>query len=214
MYCRFCFRKTLLNAESDAFFEGGLTESLDYLRQHTEIEEVILSGGDPLMVSDENLKWTLRQLAALPSIERVRIHSRVPVTFPERITPELVDALDTQKPIVLVTHFNHPKELTNSCRSAIAHIKARGLTVLNQSVLLKRVNDKVETLKQLMVGLFEMGVLPYYLHHPDQAAGTAHFQLSQTEGLTIYEELKKCLPGYLVPRYVVDTGDALYKIDV
>ncbi len=214
MYCRFCFRKTLLNESADTFFEGGLAPALDYLRHHGEIEEVILSGGDPLMVSDANLAWTLKQLAAIPHLQRIRIHSRVPVTFPERVTAELMKAFAVEKPVVLVTHFNHPKELTAEALGACDALTNAGVRLLNQSVLLKNVNDDASTLKTLCEKLFAHGIQPYYLHHPDQAAGTAHFQLTHEEGKQIYETFRKSTSGYLVPRYVVDEGDAHYKSDV
>ncbi len=213
MYCRFCFRKTLLNEESDEFFCGNLLTAFEYLRSHPEIEEVILSGGDPLMVSDANLTWTLRQLEANPTLKRVRLHTRVPVTFPQRVTAELVSALAIKKPVIVVTHFNHAKEITVQSTAAIAQLKDVGIRLLNQSVLLHRVNDSVAALKELCERLFEIGVQPYYLHHPDAAAGTSHFQISRVAGKAIYHGLRTSLSGYLVPRYVVDQGDAEYKND-
>ncbi len=214
MYCRFCFRKTLLNEDSDEFFAGNLLPAFEYFRSHPEVEEVILSGGDPLMVSDANLTWTLKALSGIASVKRIRIHSRVPVTFPERVTEELTQALIQKKPVVLITHFNHPKEITPQATQACRTLARAGVRLLNQSVLLKKVNASPSILKSLSEGLFEIGVLPYYLHHPDQAAGTAHFQMAPEEGKRIHEQLRGELSGYLVPRYVVDEGDSNFKRDL
>jgi len=215
MYCRYCFRKTLLNELSDDFFRGALDDALAYLTRTPEIEEVILSGGDPLLVSDANLGAALSRLAAISHIKRLRVHTRVPVTFPIRVTEALASVLSgTRLPVVVVTHFNHPRELTAQSATAAVTLRARGIHLLNQSVLLEGVNDNVETLSQLSEGLFTLGILPYYLHHPDRAEGTHHFDLSMERGSAIYEALRARLPGYLVPKYVVDIVGVPYKLNV
>ncbi len=212
MVCRYCFRKTLLNEQSHSFLAGRLNEGLDYIGKHPEIREVIFSGGDPLMVSDEALEQTLRELGKLVHVRRLRFHTRVPVTFPMRITEELCHVLSRSPlPTVVVNHFNHPREITSQSIRALNRLKASGVTLLNQSVLLKGVNNDSATLHTLSERLFEVGVLPYYLHHPDCASGTSHFWVSFEQGEKIYERLREGLPGYLVPRYVVDQVGTPYK---
>ncbi len=215
LYCRYCFRKSLLNELQSELFGGELAESLRYIAEHPEIEEVILSGGDPLLVSDPALGRVVESIASISHLKRLRIHTRVPVTFPLRITNELTAAISCSRlPLVVVTHFNHAKEITPEAAGACARLKAISACMLNQSVLLRRVNDNVEALVKLSEGLFEMGVLPYYLHHPDRAAGTAAFDLSRERGLQLHGELRTRLSGYLVPRYVVDEVGLPYKSNV
>jgi len=212
MYCRYCFRKTLLNEKSSDFLDGEWKQAVEYIEKHKAIEEVIFSGGDPLMVSDAQLAMALGQLRAIPHLRRVRFHSRVPVTFPMRVTEELAEVLaSSDMPTVLVTHFNHPKELTEQSEEACLKLQEKGIMVLNQSVLLRGVNDNAEVLIELSQRLFEWEILPYYLHHPDHAAGTESFEVSQEEGALIEEQMRRRLPGYLVPRYVVDLADGNYK---
>ncbi len=214
MYCRYCFRKSLLNELKEDLFKGELDKAFQYLESQTEIEEVILSGGDPLLVSDASLSQTLKRLCEIPHLKRIRIHTRVPVTCPMRITPSLIQVLSEQsKPLVMVAHFNHPKELTLEARQALYSL-SEVATLLNQSVLLKGVNDSAATLNLLSEKLFETRVLPYYLHHPDKASGTKHFQISKAEGLAIYEEFKKSTSGYLVPKYVEDDPKSPFKTPV
>ncbi len=215
MYCRYCFRKSLLNELSDELFEGGFEEALTYFSTHPEIEEVIFSGGDPFLVSDLTLARLLSRLAEMPHVQRVRFHTRVPVTFPARITRALIAALtSTRFTPIIVSHFNHPKELTDEARAGVSALRVDGLAMLNQSVLLRGVNDSASVLAKLYRELFSWGVSPYYLHHPDQAAGTRHFSVAPEEGLLIHQALRELSPGYLVPRYVIDTGDQLGKRDV
>lgn len=215
MYCRYCFRKSLLNEGVDELFSGDCTDALAYFASHPEIEEVILSGGDPLLAGDGPLARLVEALAALPSVKRLRIHSRVPVTFPSRITADLSRALTSSRlPLVVVAHFNHPREVTTQALAACSMLKEAGAHLLNQSVLLNGVNVDAGVLAELSERLFEGGILPYYLHHPDRAAGTGHFDVSRREGLRIHHELRSRLSGYLVPRYVVDEVGFPYKKDV
>lgn len=212
MYCRFCFRKTLLNDLAPELFSGDVAKSFEYISSHHEIEEVIFSGGDPFLLKDSALRISLERLSSFAHIKRVRFHTRVPVTFPSRVTESLASVFtDSKLPIVVVTHFNHPKEITQQSQKAIALLKRSCAAVLNQSVLLRNVNDDVEVLKPLMEQLFEIGVMPYYLHHPDRAAGTSHFDLPIERGREIYHRLRSSLPGYLTPRYVLDEVGAPYK---
>jgi len=211
MYCRFCFRKTLLNELKEELFSGALIQAFKYLRDNTAIEEVIFSGGDPLMVGDEILKQVLEELHQISHLKRIRIHSRIPVTLPSRVTPKLLESLTSSRfKVVVVTHFNHPKEITAQAKEAIKLLKA-GTFLLNQSVLLKGVNDSAQVLVQLSESLFEEGVLPYYLHQLDPSQGTHQFLVPVEEGKKLFGELKKRLPGYLVPRYVRDVVGIPYK---
>jgi len=215
MYCRFCFRKSLLNEWAGELFEGSLEAAFAYIMNHAEVEEVIFSGGDPFMVTDSTLRRVILRLEDFAHITRIRFHTRVPVTFPVRVTNSLADLLSENRfNTVVVTHFNHPKELTPQAAEACHRLKQNEIVLLNQSVLLRGVNDRAETLTLLSKGLFEMGVLPYYLHHPDKAAGTQHFDVELEFGKGICRELQEKLPGYLVPRYVVDDGKHPYKVDL
>lgn len=212
MYCRYCFRKELLNADAHKLFEGQLGAAFEYLRQHNEVEEVILSGGDPLMVPDRTLADVLQVLGTVAHIRRVRIHSRAPVTLPARVDEGLIRVLgDSPRPVVFVTHFNHPREMTPQARRACQDLKGVCALVLNQSVLLRHVNDSVAVLQELSLKLFEAGVLPYYLHQLDRTTGTGHFETPEVEGQKLFEDLRAALPGYLVPRYVRDGGDRRSK---
>lgn len=215
MYCRFCFRKSLLNEDRQDFFSGGIDESMVYLRQHTEVEEVIFSGGDPFLANPVQLNFVLDQLASMPQVQRIRFHTRVPTTFPMRVSGEFAKGLIRDgKLTIVVNHFNHPRELTQEARDALATLQAQKITLLNQSVLLAGINDSAELLAELSRGLFATGTIPYYLHHPDRSQGTAHFDLPMDRGMAIYNELRTELPGYLVPRYVKDTVDLPFKEDV
>ncbi len=215
LYCRYCFRKSLLNELQPELFGGGFEEPLAYLASHPDIEEVILSGGDPLLAPDATLERVAHELAKLPHLKRLRIHTRVPVTFPQRITDGLIRAVSAGRlPLVFVTHFNHGKEVTPEAVEACRRIKTVSAALLNQSVLLKGVNDDAQVLADLSEKLFDTGILPYYLHHPDRAAGTGHFDLSRERGIEIHEALRTRISGYLVPRYVVDEAGFPYKQDM
>lgn len=215
LVCRYCFRKSLLGEKRAEFFEGQLAPGLDYIRATPQIEEVIFSGGDPFLAAEMTLAQALKGLSEIPHVRRVRFHSRVPATLPMRITPDFADRLlASRRPTVVVTHFNHPKEVTVEARTALGALAGAGLRLLNQSVLLKGVNDDALVLKRLSEALFEAGALPYYLHHPDRARGTAHFDLPPSRGLEIYRELRSSTSGYLVPRYVVDNPALPFKRDV
>lgn len=215
MYCRYCFRKSLLNELAADLFGGELRAALEYLGAHPEIREVILSGGDPLLARDAVLDEAIAALSAMPHLKRLRIHTRVPVTFPVRLTAPLARALTRHRlPVVIVTHFNHPREVTPESRAACGRLREAGTTLLNQSVLLRGVNDDADTLAALSEALFTAGILPYYLHHPDRAAGTGHFDVSRERGLALHRALRTRLSGYLVPRYVVDLPGRPYKANV
>jgi EF-P beta-lysylation protein EpmB len=214
MYCRFCFRKTLLNDLKTALFDGSVAEGVGYIRAHPEVNEVIFSGGDPFLMNAPALAELLDEISTIAHVKRLRFHTRVPVTLPRRIDREFTEALRrAERPLVVVCHFNHPKEITEQSAEAAQRLKAIPVTLLNQTVLLKDVNDQAETLIALSEQLFDIGVLPYYLHHPDRAEGTAYFDVALNRGLDLHRQLKANLPGYLVPRYVVDVVGAPYKTD-
>jgi EF-P beta-lysylation protein EpmB len=202
VHCRYCFRRHYPYTESSASPRrwNGI---LDYLKAHPEVEEVILSGGDPLMVSDERLAGWLQQLAALPWLKRLRLHTRLPVVLPQRVTPLLVENLvETRLQTPIVIHANHPNELSPAVGSALARLKQTGTPLLNQSVLLKGVNDDADTLIRLSERLFECGVMPYYLHLLDRVAGAAHFEVDESRARSLHQALLARLPGYLVPKLV------------
>jgi lysine 2,3-aminomutase len=214
VHCRFCFRKTQLNKMEEYLYQGPLNKALEYLQKKPQISELILTGGDPLSISDESLSQLLDQIATIESIRTVRIHSRMPVTLPTRLTPDLVDALAHPRrfKISLVSHFNHPLELTTQACASLNRLAQRGVRLYNQSVLLAGVNNSVECLRDLFQGLYEAGVTPFYLHHPDWTAGTFHFRLSIEEGQNLVRKLYGQVSGPAIPQYVLDIPQGYGKI--
>ncbi len=199
--CRYCFRRHFPYAEHR---QARDFPSLDAVRNDSSITEVILSGGEPLMLTDAHLGRLLAGIAAIDHVRRVRIHTRMPVVIPQRVTPRLVDVFASVRPrVVIVTHFNHPNEVDDACVCAMQAMDR--LTLLNQSVLLRGVNDDGVALVELSERLFAAGVLPYYLHMPDAVAGTAHFDVPVERALALHRHLTERLPGYLVPRLVRET---------
>ena len=207
--CRYCFRRHFPYAEEMAA-SGHWREALDYLRRDTSINELILSGGDPLSLTTKKLAELTDQLPNLPHVTRVRIHSRLPIVLPERIDDEFIDWL-AQLPLqkVVVIHANHANEFDASVDDACARLRAAGATLLNQSVLLRGVNDSAAAIAGLSERMFAAGVLPYYLHQLDKVKGTAHFEVPDARALAIMEEVRGRLSGYLVPRLVREiSGEA------
>jgi lysine 2,3-aminomutase len=213
MYCRYCFRKVSLNS-APVRLQGALPAALGYIADNPNISEVILSGGDPLMLSDRRLKSLIAELSTMEHVKRIRIHSRTPVTFPHRMTPDLVEALTSSKEVVIVTHFNHPKELTETVRRGLDLCSDQGLRLANQSVLLKGVNDDPNLLYGLCSTLGSWGVRPYYLHHLDAAPGTQHFRIPLSRGLEIYRAFSSRLAGLDRPRYMLEIPGGGGKVDV
>lgn len=212
IHCRYCFRRHFNyhdNSPSRAQWEQALT----YVQQHKEIDEVILSGGDPLSVSDKQVGWLLDQIESIDHVARIRIHSRLPVVLPDRITrSELIPRLKScPKQTVMVVHCNHSQELGRDVCEALQSISQAGITLLNQTVLLKGVNDNTDCLSELSKQLFKNGALPYYLHLLDKVSGTAHFEVAEQSATAIYTELQARLPGYLVPRLVREEPGARNK---
>lgn len=203
IHCRYCFRRHYPYGEDNMLrhWESLLAQ----LSEQTDIDEVILSGGDPLTLSDHRLAPLIEQIAELPHIQRLRLHSRVPLVLPNRITPALCQMLEnTRLHVSMVLHCNHPQELAEPLDVALMQLRKSGVTLLNQSVLLRGVNDQVTTLKALSEKLFAYGILPYYLHLLDPVSGAAHFNVPTETAKAIEEELRSALPGYLLPRWVRD----------
>ncbi|MDE3962978.1 EF-P beta-lysylation protein EpmB [Glaesserella parasuis] len=198
--CRYCFRR---HFPYDEVKSGKATwqKSLDYIKAHSEVEEVILSGGDPLMAKDHEIDWIFTQLEQISHINTVRIHSRLPVVIPNRITDELCERLlQSRLKVVLVTHINHANEIDDIFAEKMQKLKQSNVVLLNQSVLLKGINDNAQTLKALSDKLFRNGILPYYLHLLDKVAGASHFYIEDSRAFEIYRELQRITSGYLVPK--------------
>ncbi len=198
--CRYCFRRHFPYDQNKGN-KVNWQKALDYIALHQEVEEVIFSGGDPLMAKDDELDWLIKRLENIPHLQRLRIHTRLPVVIPQRITDELCELLSGSRlPTVLVTHINHGNEIDEILARAMAKLKNGGVTLLNQSVLLKGINDNAQVLKTLSDKLFQAGILPYYLHLLDKVEGAAHFHLEDQRALEIYRELQRITSGYLVPK--------------
>ena len=204
--CRYCFRR---HFPYDEVKSGKQIwqQVLDYIAAYKEIEEVIFSGGDPLMAKDAELDWLITQLEQIPHIQTLRIHSRLPVVIPNRITETLCQRLlQSRLHIVLVTHINHANEIDEIFAQKMQMLKKANVVLLNQAVLLKGVNNQAECLKQLSHKLFSIGILPYYLHLLDRVEGASHFFVEDAEALKIYRELQKITSGYLVPKLAREIG--------
>ena len=198
--CRYCFRRHF-PYEQNPGNKRSWQSALDYIAQHDEIEEVIFSGGDPLMAKDSEWRWLLASLELVPHVQRIRIHSRLPVVIPQRITAALCSLLKNSRfQVVLVTHINHPNEIDEYFTLAMQKLRDANVTLLNQSVLLRRINDDPIILKSLSDKLFQSGILPYYLHLLDKVQGAAHFYIPDEQALYIYRQLQAKTSGYLVPK--------------
>lgn len=198
--CRYCFRRDFPYEDNNPGINGW-QHALDYIAKDSRIHEVILSGGDPLLAKDNVLAALFNQLATIPHVHTLRIHSRIPIVLPERVNESFIDLLKTS-PLhkVIVLHCNHPQEIDSQVADACAALRLAGCHLLNQSVLLSGVNDSVDILTRLSERLFACGVLPYYLHLLDKVQGTAHFDVALDKASNIFRQLQSKLPGYLVPR--------------
>lgn len=209
--CRFCFRRHFPYTDNNPG-QRGWEKIFAYINQDVSISEVILSGGDPLAVSDKLLTSFSQQLLQIPHVKRLRIHTRLPIVIPARITDEFMAWIKQLTcDFVLVVHANHPKEIHNDVKTVLLKLHQQSVTLLNQSVLLKGINDQAETLIALSEALFSAGVLPYYLHMPDKVQGTAHFDVEFSRAQTLHKELTHRLPGYLVPKLVREEPGQLSK---
>jgi lysine 2,3-aminomutase len=214
VYCRFCFRREAVGPGGESLTEAELTAALDYVRAHQEIWEVILTGGDPLLLSPRRLCEIVKALDAIPHLGVIRIHTRVPVVSPGRVTAELVVALGSDKAVYVVLHANHPRELTAEAAQACRRIIDAGIPMLSQTVLLKGVNDDPATLEALLRTLVRHRIKPYYLHHGDLAPGTARFRTSIEEGQALMRGLRGRVSGLCQPEYVLDIPGGHGKVPV
>ncbi|ALB68300.1 EF-P beta-lysylation protein EpmB [Cronobacter dublinensis] len=204
--CRYCFRRHFPYADNQGN-KRNWQAALDYIAAHPELDEIIFSGGDPLMAKDNELEWLVTHLEAIPHLKRLRIHSRLPIVIPARVTDGLVRLLgQTRLQVLLVNHINHAQEIDDAFRAGMTKLRAAGVTLLNQSVLLKGVNDNAATLAALSNALFDAGVMPYYLHVLDKVQGAAHFMVSDDEARAIMRELLSQVSGYLVPKLAREIG--------
>ena len=213
-YCRYCTRSRLVSNAAGYDFHPEYDKQLDYIRQHPEVRDVLLSGGDPLLLSDDKLESLLKQLRAIPHVEFLRIGSRIPIFLPQRITPELCAMLKKYHPLFISIHTNHPRELTTEVRDALGRLADAGIPLGNQSVLLKGVNDNVTVLRALFQKLLMCRARPYYLYQCDLIAGSSHLRASVRRGLELMEQLRGHTTGYAVPQYVIDAPGGGGKVPI
>ena len=212
--CRYCFRRNFPYSDVQ-LTPHRQKQALNYIAQHRDITEVILSGGDPLLLNDQKIESLLQQLQQISHLKRIRIHSRLPVVLPARITQQLLTCLaNSSKQIILVIHSNHVNELSDPVAKACDQLRINNVTLLNQSVLLKGINDSAEQLCKLSERLFSLGILPYYLHLLDKATGTGHFEVKQEDAIQLMQQVKSHLPGYLVPKLVKEVAGESHKINI
>jgi lysine 2,3-aminomutase len=214
VYCRFCFRREDVGPAGGMLDEAELAAALDYIRVRPEIWEVIVSGGDPFLLSPRRIRGIVAALDAMPQLGAIRFHTRVPIVSPDRVDAALTAALDAGKAVYVVIHANHPRELTAAAKAACARLVKAGVPVLSQSVLLKGVNDDPATLEALLRGLVAMRVKPYYLHHLDLAPGTAHFRVALEDGQALMRSLRGRVSGLCQPSYVLDLPGGHGKVPV
>lgn len=214
VHCRYCFRRHYPYDEAPHSL-AAWGPAMAQLERDETIHEVLLSGGDPLMLVDETLAALAARLAAIPHLRRLRVHTRLPIVIPERVCQDLLDWLcGTRLTSIVVVHANHPAEIDAAVGAALARLVEAGVPVLNQAVLLRDVNDDADVLAELCERLVELRVLPYYLHQLDRVAGAAHFEVSEAAGLRLMDDLRRRLPGYAVPRYVRETPGAAWKVEL
>ncbi|MBX9456051.1 MAG: lysine-2,3-aminomutase-like protein [Rhizobium sp.] len=216
VYCRFCFRREMVGPSGDGTMgTAALKRAIDYVAADPEIWEVIITGGDPLVLSPRRLTEIMSALGQVAHVKVIRFHSRVPVTDPSRMTTELLDALTCSgKTVYVALHANHPRELTGYAKHAIDRLIASGVVMVSQSVLLRGVNDDAAVLAALMRRFVELRVKPYYLHHPDLAPGTSHFRLSIAEGRRLVAALRAKVSGLCMPHYILDIPGGHGKVSL
>lgn len=209
IHCRFCFRRNLLcDNQVDVF------QSIKYIADHSKIWEVILSGGDPLAMTDEFLKRIMVSLKKINHVKVIRFHTRIPVVYPKRITEKMRNILGEVPSLIIVIHINHHREITSKFVKTVERLKQTKAMLLSQTVLLKGVNDDAETLIKLFKGLVELGIKPYYLHHLDLVKGTDHFRISVEKGKAIFCKIRENISGVCIPEYVIDLPGGTGKIPV
>ena len=202
--CRYCTRSRIFD-ESKTVSHADLEEAFQYLKEHTEIRDLIISGGDPLTLSDGNLEYVLQKVRAIKHIEIIRIGTKAPVVLPERITPKLVKMLKKYHPLYMSLHFTHPLEITQECSDACTKLADAGIVLRSQTVLLKGINDDIETMKELMHKLLINRISPYYIYQCDRINGSEHFRTSIEKGIEIIRGLRGWTSGYAIPTYIIDT---------
>lgn len=212
--CRYCFRRHFPYADNSPNKQRW-QEALDYITKHQEINEVIFSGGDPLMANDLHLRWLISQIEHIPHIKRLRIHTRLPVVIPQRVTSEFVSLLAKSRlKSTIVFHINHPNEIDDKFVNAIEPLRQARIPLFNQSVLLKGINDDVNTLCQLSEQLFDHGIQPYYLHLFDKVQGVAHFDIDDQQAQTLVKKMMAILPGFLMPKVVREIAGEANKTPI
>lgn len=214
VHCRYCFRRHFPYEQNNPGQKGWLP-IVEYIAHHPEIVEVILSGGDPLMANDEIIERFLTALSSLPHVKFLRFHTRLPVVIPERIHPTFVAMLKSFRFVTtMIYHINHPNEITPDIAEGVQQLHTHGIRVLNQSVLLKGINDTSDCLRSLSISLYSAGIMPYYIHLLDPVEGTSHFHCFLTHAKTLRKALQQQLPGYLVPRFVREIAGEKSKISL
>ena len=214
VYCRFCFRREHVGPDGGVLTDAELAVAYDWFAAHPAVTEAILTGGDPLMLSPRRLRGIVGTLSAMPHIQTIRIHTRVPVADPERLSDELAAAMDTDRSMWLVVHANHAREFSPAARAALRRVQTRGIPVLGQSVLLRGVNDSTAALEALFRAMLAVRVKPYYLHQLDPAPGTARFRVPIEEGRALLEALRGRVTGLAWPTYVLDIPGGYGKVPV
>jgi lysine 2,3-aminomutase len=214
VYCRFCFRREQVGQTENALATEAVNAALDYIRTHAEIWEVILTGGDPFVLSERRLSEVIEQLNSINHVKVIRIHTRIPVVSPERITPDLVKVLRGRVPVYVLLHCNHARELSSDARSACARLVDAGIPMLSQTVLLRGVNDNVEALTELMRTFVECRIKPHYLHQGDLARGTSHFRVPLAKGQELMRKLRGHVSGLCQPTYMLDIPGGYGKVPV
>lgn len=214
IHCRYCFRRHFPYEENNPGTKGW-GKALGYIHNNSDIKEVILSGGDPLSISDNLLKQFISKLENISHVKYLRIHTRLPIMIPERVTSDLLLMLEQSKfKVIMVLHCNHPNEISSEVSAALFKLKNTNITLLNQAVLLKNINSSVSTLLALSERLFDNGVSPYYLHLLDKVSGAGHFDVSKPKAIELMQKLIELLPGYLVPKLVYESPNYTSKVPV
>jgi lysine 2,3-aminomutase len=212
MYCRFCTRKRKVGDPHKPITKTQIMKGIEYIREHKEVRDVLISGGDPLMMPDSFIDWVLGEVRSIPHVEMIRIGTRTPCTLPQRITPELCAMLKKYHPLFVNTHFNHPNEVTQESKAACEMLADAGIPLGNQTVLMKGINDDPSVMKELVHKLLMMRVKPYYLYQADLVQGTNHFRTPVQAGLDIIDSLRGHTSGLAVPHYIIDTPGGGGKI--
>lgn len=212
--CRYCFRREF-PYENNVPGQQGWQQALNYIAADISIQEVIFSGGEPLMLKDHVLSQLISQIQSIPHVTRIRIHTRLPIVIPSRVTDELITVLTrTRLPIIIVLHCNHANEIDDAVANAVSCLRHANMTLLNQSVLLKNINDDANVLINLSERLFTTGILPYYLHLLDRVNGTNHFEVDEMNAKQLIEKMSQCLPGFLVPKLVREIAGEPAKVSI